>query len=169
MAFKEIHDGLVGTEKAKEITKEHRLALNSNWDIDRPTKADSTEQSFHFYAPLETEEGITERAMIVSAYFTFGKRTFRQKLHIKLEYNGKTDEKFRRIIDLDSRRPVNWKGKESDKNWPHVHVGAEERHLLHVDKNLSTIDVSEHARIFEKYANVTFKTEVLDPNELVLK
>lgn len=169
MTTKERHNGLVSTERAKEIVSTHRFALNPDWDIYRPTKEDSTEQSVHFDAPLETDEGITEKAMIVSALFTFGKRTFRQKLHIKFEFNGKTEENFRRIIDLDSRLPLNQKGKESDKNWPHIHIGAEDCRPLPIEGNPTEIDVPKHAKIFEEYAHITFKNKVLDPNELVLR
>lgn len=169
MTNKEKHAGLVSTERAKQIISKHRIAENQDWDIDRPTKEDCTGQNFHFYASLETEDGITEKGMLVSAIFSFGKRTSHQKLHFKLEFNGKVDENYRRIIDLDSRRPVNWKGKGNDKNWPHIHIGADDRRSLPVEKNSSIIDVSKHAKMFEEYANISFKTKVRDPNELILR
>ena len=166
--FKQIEEkGLVSTREAEDITSTHRISRDHEWNIDRASKADIHQQTYRFCSPLETNEGVTEKALVAEGLFSTGRATTREKLLISLIRNDRVNHTEERIVQLDVRYPVNRKGNTSDKNWPHIHFGKE-RILLEVEDKSKKINISERAKIFEKKANITFDPKLDDPNLLEL-
>lgn len=158
---------LVTTEEAKEITAEHRICRDTSWDISRSSRNDHTEQTFTCYSAPEDEFGMTTKGLLVEGAYTFGKRTKREKITLTLWQNDKETRSRDRVVQLESRRPLNKKGKQTDPNWPHIHFGKE-RTTIDESKLGATVDVARAAKMFGKKSNISFDPELQDPNTLVL-
>lgn len=158
---------LVTTEEAKEITAVHRVCRDTRWDICRSSQYDHTEQTFECFDVPEDEYGMTTEGLTFGGTYTFGKITTRKKLTLTLWKRDKETRNSNRVVQLDSRRPLNMKGKQTDKNWPHIHFG-QERISLDERALKTTIDVVQAAKMFEEKSNISFDPKLQDPNKLVL-
>lgn len=158
---------LVTTEEAKEITSEHRICRDVSWDISRSSRNDHTEQTFTYYSAPEDEFGMTTKGLLVEGAYTFGMRTKREKITLTLWQNDKATRSRDRVVQLESRRPLNKKGKQTDPNWPHIHFGKE-RTTIGESELGATVDVAHAAKMFGKKSNISFDPELQDPKILVL-
>lgn len=161
---------LVTTEEAREITSVHRDCRDVEWNISRSSKAensDRTEQTFTFLCAPEDEFGMTTKGLIAEGILTVGKKTKREKLTLTLWLNDKATRSRDRVVQIDSRRPLNLKGKQTDKNWPHVHFGKE-RTTIDERELGATVDVVKASKIFEKESNTSFNPGLQDPKRFVL-
>lgn len=166
--MKRKESSLATKEEVDQLRQVHRYCRDFKWSCGRASKQDQSEQTFVCDGVVEDEWGIAAQGLYVEGIFSFGKRVKRQKLMLTLSKTDKETRQCARVVQLDVRLPVNRKGKKSDLNWPHIHVG-EERILLDADENSSRIDVPRHVKIFEQHANLTFEPELEDPNQLVLR
>ena len=158
---------LVTTEEAKEITAVHRICRDTHWDIFRSSSDDHTKQTFECSSWPEDEYGMTTEGLLFEGTYTFGIRTKHEKLTLTLWRKDKETRLRDRVVQLESRRPLNKKGKQTDKNWPHIHFGQER---ISLDERVlkATIDVVQAAKMFEEKSNISFDPKLQDPNKLVL-
>jgi|GEM_PF-5407652 hypothetical protein len=158
---------LVTTEEAKEITAEHRTCRDVSWEMSRSTRGDHTEQTFTCYGAPEDEFGMTTKGLLVEGTYTFGMKTKREKITLTLWQNDKATRSRDRVVQLESRRPLNKKGKQSDLNWPHIHFGKE-RTAIDESELGATVDVARAAKMFGEKSNISFDPELQDPYKLML-
>lgn len=140
------------------------------WKIYRSSKAenaDRTEQTSIFHCPPEDEFGMTTKGLYVEGIATVGKKTKHEKLTLTLWLNDKSAKSRNRVVQLESRRPLNLKGKQTDKNWPHVHFGNERNTIDERELGVA-INFRKASEIFEEKSNISFAPELQDPKKFSL-